>query len=260
MGFKFLLISILLFLFSSVYANDFLFAVVHKSDFTLIKGNSSLIVFKNGKYIFESNTGTFGLCNQKASAGRFKGQFNKKAMRKITNELTEFSKACSKLKGCDKGRRASTLANYWTVRDYTKKNTEYEITGNDLPKLISLILENEPILRDSAISSLALVKHGDSFALHYKSSTDLKIRLSLNNFYVIENSGALVSVKKYLKKSFHFKEKVIKLSSKNNIVTFNLPINLKKGESKLSYLIFSTATDAHHLDNNLSNFSPCLKL
>jgi hypothetical protein len=258
-AFKLLLISILLSTFSSVYASDFLFALVHKSNFGLIKENTSLIVFKNGKYIFESNTGTFGLCNQKASTGRFKGQFNKQFLKTIVNELTGFSKACSKLKGCVKGRRDRGLSSYWTVRDYTKKNVEYEVIGNYLPKLISLILDNEPMLRNSPISSLALVKYGDSFALKYKSSSELKVRISLDNFYIIETSGALVSVKKYLKNSFHFKEKNIKLSSKKNVVSFNLPINIKKYKGKLGYLLFSTATDAHHLDNNLRDFSPCLK-
>lgn len=247
-------------LLGKVNAADFLFSLIHHTNLVFLQEVSSLVVFNNGDYIFDSNTGSFGLCGQSSSAGRFKGQFDQKTLKSFSQALSELSVACTKIKDCTKGQSTASLTNSWIIRDYTQKDTGYEVSGNVLPKLISIALDKQSQLKNQPIDALTFSRKGNQFSLEYSGDNELKVNLSLENFFVLESGGSLANIKNYCQKKCLFKTRKETLSAQNKAINFELPFDLEKHKAKIHFMIFSTAMDTPSFNLEKRNLFPCLKL
>lgn len=239
-------------------AKDFLMGFVHEKSLPLVKLKTSLFVFKDGKYVYNTSSGGTGLCQDTNAVGQFKGTLKKEELKEMNSLLDNIESECTKAKDCIKGFDDNDREKF-ALLDYRKKNQNFTFAEDKGSKLIEYIENKIPKLRTNPARSLKILKMNKEIKLIYKGSEKYQTSLGIENFIVLKKDGAFVKLKNYSNED-HAHARVASFNQTEQTHTFKPKIDWKRLQAEGNYLIYSNKVDAHHNDKLMKIYTPCTKL
>jgi len=223
-----------------------------------IKSQSSLVVFSDGQFVFNSTTGGWGVC-EGSEVGKFKGKMNSEEIKALNSALSLLPEGCKELKTCQVGGVGKERSFTWTLR--SERGVFYLEEGDKYPKVISFLIESVPKLTQTGLKSLSLSlkKKPSGVALVFRNTGRDKIPLGFkaDSFHFLMKSGSTVPLKK-LQPSARPTPSHAMLQPDSQ-VTVNVPTDSENLEQAQA-IIFDNSTDAHHMDPSGATFSLCRSL
>jgi hypothetical protein len=200
---------------------------------------SSLVVFDDRQFVFDSNTGGFGRC-QAAKAGRFKGKLTQEQYAGLMSEAKKTAKACEESGACLDTNQAAPRSAFWVVR---QKDGSAKLIPDSpvMPKVIAHILELDLLQQPLRAVELSLERGKEKFTARLKNISATNITLPMGEFRQLGKEKPLtVQGPKF------------KALKPGESVQFQLP-NIPEGER----IEYNNSTDAHHFDEEGRVFRPC---
>lgn len=241
----------------NAWSGEFLVGIFHKSVLPLAQEHSSLIIFKDGKYVLNLSSDDFGLCLNDTGAGKFVGKFSPKDLKKIKDYTKKVDAECSKIKDCKTRVYDELPTNRFVILDYTNKAKKYAFYSST-PKLINFISNNLDRFKKSPKRHLKIETEGDNLIFSYKGTDTYKTTFNEQALMVRDKNGNMNSIKHFLKGK-NIKERILKFDRPGQ-KKIKLPISLKSLKSEIEYLIYSNKVEAHHQDSERKIYTLCTKL
>lgn len=250
------LILCVTFFINIAFANNFLVGFVYEKNLPLVKLRTTLFIFEDGSYVYNTSSGSLGLCQDTSEVGEYTGKISKNDLNKTRELLDLVEKECQSAKACKKGFDDDDYEKF-VVLDYRRKGQNFTFSSSQA-KLIKFIDAKTKALKQSPKKAIALkVKKGE-ISLNYAGKEKYKTYMGIDNFIVQKKSGAFVKLKNYKKEDS--KSVIASFDKRKRTHSIKPRLDWKRLLEEGNFLIYTNKTEAHHTDKDMKILTPCTKL